>query len=121
MVKVPKSSNWLKAADLKPNSTAKIISEADWEETTYKGESYNQFTCMVEFEGAEKKLKLTMASCNEISPVYGEDTKDWVGKILQLESIKVMVGGQVKHSILASPIEMTTTPTESEQEAWDKE
>lgn len=104
MVQVPSGGKWIKAAEISLGDRVKIITEADWEESTYNGEPVNQFVCNVEYRGEQRKLKLTMASCNEIAPVYGKDSKEWIGKELLLESIKVAVGGKMKHSILATPI-----------------
>ena len=117
MVQVPRGGNWLKAADLQIGDSVKILTEADWEESSYKGETNNQFVCDVEYKGDKRKLKLTMASCKEVAPAYGDDTKEWIGKTLNLESIKVMVGGEVKHSILATPIGKSPEP--SSEEPWD--
>jgi len=118
MARVPQKSNWLKAADLQKGDTVKILTEADWEETSFKGETRNQFVCQVEYKGEEKKLKLTMASCSEISPIYGDDTKEWIGKTLELESVKIMVGGEIKYSILATAV--GATPEVKTETVWDE-
>jgi len=117
MAKVPTGGKWLKASDLKPGDSVKILTEADWEESTYKGEVHNQFVCEVDYKGEKRKLKLTMASCKEIAPVYGEDSKEWIGKMLNLESVKVMAGGGMKYSIFATPIGGVAS---DEEVPWDK-
>jgi len=115
MTQVPRSGGkFLRAKDLKVGDTAKITSEADWEDSDYG----KQYVSKVEYNGEEVKLKYTMASCTEISGIYGADSKDWVGKTIKLEAIKVMVGGQVKLSILAYPSEINSA--NELQNAWDE-
>ncbi len=116
----PTGSKWLKAKELGKNDVCKIIDEANWEESEYQGQKNNQYVCTVDYKGEERRLKFTVASCSEISPVYGKDSLEWIGKELKLESIKVMVGGEVKLSILATPTAVVTAP-EGQKEAWDED
>jgi hypothetical protein len=121
---------FLKATDLTPNQTirVKIITEADWIDSSFNnpdGSKQQQYVCEVEHEGEKKRLKLTIASCQTIVPVYGKDSVAWVGKEIGLEPIKVIVGGNVKQSILATPID--ATPEQKEEAAsaagavaWDE-
>ena len=117
MSQVPTGGKWLKAKELKQGDKCKIVSEADWEEGEYQGQKTNQYCVNVNYNDEERKLKLTMASCNEISPVYGKDSTEWIGKELSLEPIKVMVGGEVKQSILATPVNGDQATA---QKAWDE-
>jgi hypothetical protein len=118
MSKAPTGSgSWLKAADLKKGDTALITGEANWEKSEYNGTEVNQYVGEVEYNGEKRKLKFTMASCNEIAPIYGEDSNDWIGKIVNLEAVKVMVSGKMKLSILATPA--NSTPKKTDDKAWD--
>ncbi len=119
MSQVPTGGKYLKGSSIKQTGeTVKILNEADWEKGEYKGQETNSYVCEVDYDGETRKLKLTMASCNEIAPVYGKDSKEWIGKELKIEPIKVIVGGEVKLSILASPVGIVTT--QPNKEAWDE-
>ena len=119
MSQVPTGGKWLKAKELKQGDKCKIIEEANWETGEYQGQETKQYCVIVNYNGEERKLKLTMASNNEIAPVYGKDSNDWIGKELNLEPIKVMVGGDVKLSILATPINGQTQ--EEKKEEWPED
>lgn len=104
---------FLKADDIKDGDKVKILTEADWEETKWikdDGTKQMQYSCTVEYKGEERRLKLNMESCRNLT-VYGEDSKDWVGKEVVLSRIKVMVGGQTKYSIIAEAVAGAGTQT----------
>ena len=103
-------SKWLKAKELQPGDKARIVSEADWVKGEYNGQEVSQYLCEVDYNGERRKLKITMASCEALAPVYGKDSKEWVGKEVGLEAIKVMVGGTIKQSIFVTPIGVATPP-----------
>lgn len=123
MSQVPTGSKWLKAKELQPGDKAKIVTEADWVKGEYNGQETNQYICEVEYSNERRKLKITMASCEELAPVYGKDSKEWIGKVISLEAIKVMVGGTMKQTILASPVgvvkEQPALDAEGNEISWD--
>jgi hypothetical protein len=127
MSQVPGTGTWLKADDVGPNETVKIVSEAVWEETNYKnedGSAKNQYVCNVSYRGEERKFKLTMKSCENLS-VYGKDSKEWIGKEIKLTVKDVEVGGKDRKTIRAFPIgeAAVQTPVDGQpsatKEAWD--
>ena len=120
---------FLKAADLKPGDTATINTEADWIDSQFTkpdGSKQQQYVCDVIYEGEERRMKLTQASCQAIvEGGYGEDSADWIGKTVKLSSVQVMVGGSMKKSIYAepaNPAEVTpgAEPIKKEEVAWDE-
>jgi len=117
MSSVPKAGvKFVRAKELEAGDKCKIITEPDWEDGDYG----KQYCCNVDFKGDTRKLKITMASCNEIAKVYGgQDSKDWINKELNLEAIKIMVAGEVKLSILATPTGANTEEPHEEETAWD--
>ena len=97
--------NFVRAVDLKPGDTAIIKTEADWIDSKFTkedGSKQQQYVCTIEYEGEERRMKLTMASCEALT-VFGADSADWIGKKINLESVNVMVGGTMKKSIYATP------------------
>ena len=109
MSQVPTGGKWLKAKELQVGDKAVIVTEADWVKGEYNGQETNQYICEVEYNGERRKMKMTMASCEELSPAYGKDSKEWIGKEISLEAIKVMVGGNLKQTILATPVNGVTS------------
>lgn len=122
--------NFLRAADLKPGDTAIIKTEADYIDSKFTnddGTKQQQYVCTVDYNGEERRLKLTVASCDELA-VFGKDSSAWVGKKIALESVNVMVGGSIKKSIYATPFgsgkdqpgaESREQATDETQKIWD--
>jgi len=116
-------SNFLKAVDLKPNDTAIIKTEADWIDSKFTkedGTKQQQYVCTIDYESEERRLKLTVASCEELT-VFGSDSKDWIGKKIKLESVNVMVGGTMKKSIFVTPFGSGKDQPGDQATAWDEE
>ena len=98
---------FLKASELQGIETVKITAEADWVDGSFTnpdGSKKQQYVCEVERQGDKRRLKLTIASCQEIAPVYGRDSKEWIGKDITVESVNVMVGSSMKQSIFCKPV-----------------
>jgi hypothetical protein len=106
MSRVPTGGgNFVSAKDITNGDTAVIKTEADWIDTQYTkedGSKQQQYVCQVEYKGEDRRLKLTMASCEELI-AFGSDSAEWIGKKIVMEKVKVMVGGSMKESILCSP------------------
>ena len=98
---------FLKASELQGVETVKITAEADWIDGSFTnpdGTKKQQYVGEVEHKGEKRRLKLTVASCQEIAPIYGRDSKAWVGKQITVEAVNVMVGSSMKQSIFCKPI-----------------
>jgi len=98
---------FLKASELQGTETVKVTGEADWIDGSFTnpdGTKKQQYVAEVEHKGEKRRLKLTVASCQEIAPVYGRDSKAWIGRELTVESVNVMVGSSMKQSIFCKPI-----------------
>lgn len=121
MTKVPGTGGkFIKADELKQGDTAVIKTEADWIDSTFTkedGSKQQQYVCCAEYNGEERRLKLTMASCQELS-VLGDDSKEWIGETVNLEKVRVMVGGSTKFSILVTPVNGKAKPVEDKPVDW---
>jgi len=96
---------FISPSDVRPGDTATIKTEADWIDSQFTkedGSKKQQYVCVVDYDGEDRKLKLTIASCDELK-VFGKNSLDWIGKKVQLEVVKVMVGGKMKNSIFVKP------------------
>jgi len=132
MSRVPRpGGQFISPKDIQGGEIVTIKTEADWIDSQFTkddGTKQQQYVCEVSFNGEDRRLKLTLASCDELS-VFGSDSADWIGNKIKLETVKVMVGGKMKDSIYATPvIPETQTQQEEEKEginpetgqAWDE-
>lgn len=122
--------NFLKASDLEPGDWAEIKSEADWIDSSFTkedGTKQQQYVCNVEYKGEERRMKLTQASCIAlVEGGFGDDSGDWINKKIKLSSVQVMVGGKIRQSIFAEPMEAPeagapVAPLTEEAVAWDED
>jgi hypothetical protein len=93
--------NYLKAEDVK-KSTERICiitKEPKMTKFTHNGKEKENLTADVEFDGTEKVFSLNKTNARIIAGVFGNETKDWIGKILALNPTKVNVDGDLKDSI----------------------
>ena len=82
-----------------------------WVDSQYKkddGTPRKQYQIGVEFGGAEYTVNLNGTSINNIIPVYGKDSQEWVGKQVKVEIVKAMVAGKMKDMIILHPIEIAS-------------
>lgn len=114
MVKLTGSKNWIKSSDIKTGDILTILNEGEWQESskfTYDdGNPVKQFVVRVEFGGEEKDLTMNKVSRTNLSEAWGDETSEWVGKKVVAEKVKVMVGGEVKDTVILSP----STPVKGE-------
>ncbi len=93
----------------------------DWVESQYKkedGTPRKQFQIGVEFGGNEYTLNLNSASINNLIPVYGKDSQEWIGKQVKVEIVNAMIAGKMKNVIILHPIELAKEDTEP---SWGEE
>lgn len=91
--------SWVKAADLKTGMRAKIVSETNPVPSQFQnkdGSVKNQDVCQIKFEGFNEvsKIALNRATINGLIDAFGEDSKDWMNKVLAVETEKMRVAGR---------------------------
>lgn len=93
------SGNSLKAADIPPNTKAKVIIES-CSEVEFKGNDGKvDHKLRLAFQGQEKGLILNKTNATTIASMYGSDTDGWIGKEILLYQTKVDFGGQMVDAI----------------------
>ena len=121
MVKMYKGGKFLKALDVKRGSMVTFLDEGAWEESTkFKNEDgswQSQFIIKVKYDGEEKSLKLTKASRTAMMEAFGDESKDWVGKVARLIVVPTPNGD--KKTILVDPV--VEAHETQDGEAWDDE
>jgi hypothetical protein len=117
--------NWIKSADVKTGDVVTFMSGGEWTESskfTYDdGSPVKQFVVSVELKGEERAMNLNKLSRTNLCAYFGGDTDGWIGKKASVEKVKVMVGGELKESIMLTPIESSKDVDTDTEEDIDTE
>lgn len=101
------SGAWVKTADLKNGSTAKIVSETNPQPSQFfnkDGSMKLQDVCKVKFEGVDAlNVSLNRATINGLVDAFGEDSLKWQGNPLTVETEKMRVGGRAVTALYLIP------------------
>jgi len=83
---------WLKSSEIATGTLVKIVSET----TPNEGEYGIQDVCKVKIKGENevKNARLNKVTVNGLIDAFGEDSKDWMDKVLTIQTEKVIVGGK---------------------------
>lgn len=88
MVKLGQTGNWLRVDAVKAGDVITIKNEGEWVENDKfpypDGNPKQNFVIGVEYKGQAFKVRLNKFSRDEIVPVYGNDTAEWIGKSLKI-------------------------------------
>lgn len=107
MVKLSTAKNYLKSDDVKQGDKVVIITEGEWVSSakyTYPdGTPRKDFLLKVDHGGVEKDFRLNATNKKALVKAYGEETAEWVGKIVILETANVLVSGKMMKTIIATP------------------
>jgi hypothetical protein len=93
------SGGWVKAAELKSGTRAKIVTEAAPVQSQFKDKNdqpKTQDVCKVRFEGQPEPLNVNLnrATIFGLIEAFGTDSKKWIGPTLTVHTEKVVVGGK---------------------------
>ena len=100
--------SWVKPADLKSGMRAKIVSETSPIPSQFlnkDGSPKVQDVCKIQFEGLNDVLNLALnrATINALVDAFGGDSKNWMNKVLAVETEKVRVGGKTATALYLVP------------------
>lgn len=98
-MKINTNSNFVKTAELENGIRAKITTEATWVTTDFKYEDGNPKQALqakVKFEGVadEKTVSFNKVTREGLIKAFGDDTADWIGRLLRVEKQRANVGGK---------------------------
>lgn len=91
------SGSWAKAAEVVSGTKAKLTSECVPSESVYEGKVIKNNVAKVRFQGDEgepKNVNINKPSINALVDAFGEDSKEWMGKVLTAHTEKMLVGGK---------------------------
>jgi len=102
------TGTWIKGADLKGITKAKIVSETNPQPSQWKDDKGNtkmQDVCKIRFEGKDESynISLNKVNINGLVDAFGEDSKEWMNKTLKVETEKVRVSGRAGVAIYLIP------------------
>ena len=111
MVKLSSGKSWVKSADLNSGDVLVIQTGGEWVESqTFKhpdGNPVKQFVLTVAFGGEDKDMSLNKLSRTNLCAAWGNETDTWIGGCAKVDKVKVMVGGEMKDSVVLSPMDKT--------------
>jgi hypothetical protein len=95
-MKYTKSSSvfgsWARASEIVSGSKVKLVTES----TPSQGEYGEQNIAKARFQGASEdvNVRLNKITINGLIDAFGDDSKDWIGKVLTAQTEKAIVGGK---------------------------
>ena len=102
------SGQWAKASELKSGMRCKIVSETNPIPSQFQnkdGSVKNQDVCQVKFEGLNDVLNVSLnrATLNALIDAFGEESADWMNKVLTVETERVRVAGKAVTAMYLVP------------------
>lgn len=93
------SGNWIKGSDVMSGTRAKILTETKPVESSFQdkeGKNKTQDVCKVKFEGKEGEFNISLnrATRDALIDAFGDDSVNWIGKVLTATTEKMVVGGK---------------------------
>lgn len=101
------SGGWAKGSEITAKK-AKIVSETEASPSSFlnkDGSPKTQDVCKVLFQGNKEPLNLSLnrATINGLVDAFGEDSKNWMNKVLSVETEKVRVAGKAVVALYLIP------------------
>lgn len=117
-------SEWLRAWDLNDRQHVVVIDRVE------KGSAYDQKSRgnksmpVIRFRGAKKPFGVNKTNCKVLANLYGRDTRDWIGKPIEIYPTTTQVGGDSDVPCIrmraprgkAEPMQERTPETEQKKE-----
>jgi len=120
MVMLGSGGDYIKSTEVQTGDMIKFLNEGEWiESQKYKYQDGNprfDFVVNVEYNQAEKKLRLNATNRTNLINAWGQDTEKWIGKQAKIEAMACLVGGKMSKTIVVTPLNNSELTGE---EAWD--
>lgn len=90
---------WVKAADLKNGTKAKLTTEVTPSPSRFKDKEGNtkmQDSAKIRFQGDNEtyNVNINRATLEGFIDAFGEDSAEWVGKVLTVQTEKIAIAGK---------------------------
>ena len=103
-MKIEKKRTWLKSENVKSGDTMTIKNEGEIvtssKFTWANGEPKKDLVLLVEHNGADADFTVNATNKKILLASFGDETANWVGKVVKLDIVNVMIGGNTKKSII---------------------
>jgi len=102
------SGAWVRSEELLNGSSAKIVSETQPQPSSFTnkdGSPKTQDVCKVKFESADESVNVSLnrATISGLVDAFGEESGDWQGKLLKVETEKMRVAGKAVTALYLIP------------------
>lgn len=102
------SGKWIKADELPKGIKAKIKTEAKPEPSRYTnkdGSMKMQDVCKVLIQGSMEPVNasLNKATIHALIEAFGKDSKEWIDKVLTVETMRMLVSGKMTTAVFFLP------------------
>ena len=99
---------WVKTSELANGSGAKIVSETNSQQSQFQNKDGSvkiQDVCRVQFEGIPEPLNVSLnrATINGLVDAFGEESVNWQGHNLKVETEKMRVAGRAVVALYLIP------------------
>lgn len=88
---------WVKGSEVVSGTKCKLTTETVPSTSSYEGKTINNNVAKIRFQGETgeaKNVNVNRPSINALVDAFGEESKDWVGKLLTAQTEKMIVGGK---------------------------
>lgn len=88
---------WIKGSEVVSGTKCKLTTETLPSTSSYEGKVINNNVSKIRFQGEKtdaKNVNVNRPSINALIEAFGEDSKDWIGKLLTAQTEKMIVGGK---------------------------
>lgn len=94
-------NNYANLDRIKGKQIVGSIERIEVDDKGFKGNGKSRF--IIDLDSSEMRFNLNLESCMALAKEFGDDTDDWIGKLVQVKEGKVAFGkGQVP-AILVTP------------------
>lgn len=87
-------SEWVKAWDLDGKARTVTIERVERGSAYDQKSRGNKAMPVIWFRGAKKPFGCNKTNCKVLANLYGRDTKDWIGKTIEIYPTTTQVGGE---------------------------
>ena len=112
--------DYIKADEAEKGDVAVIVTEPAIVDSNFKdsvGNLKKALEGQIEFKGEQRMFGWNKTNAKACAKEWGEDTKNWVGKVMVFDKYKQNVSGEMKECLEAKPKEKAQPP-KVEKPAW---
>jgi hypothetical protein len=102
--------DYLKADEVTKGDVAVIITTPELVDKTYQGRTEKKLEGRVEFKGKQRMLSWNKTNAKACSNSWGEETQNWLGKVISLDVANQLISGSMKKVLLILPKEEIVQP-----------